>query len=267
MRTHSRITQVRVHSKVTRKVGLCGLQRDRAATELHARAVLAHVHLGREPSERFGHPRLVRRAPERSVARRLELGLPYPQFRLGQRLRPVFRGLRDTQGHSSVLGIRGGRDQRHREFSPVWSAQLESGLALPGGLEVDLKFWRLEFEGTGASVISPAVLYDVGLVSLSIRYFVWFGAVNGVTQSAFGRAGIALGGSWATYVGGGGGTGSDYLDVQQNVPAGFWFAMAGVSRQLGWRQRLIADYVHRYEWGGASTYIQDKFSLGYELRL
>jgi hypothetical protein len=82
-----------------------------------------------------------------------------------------------------------------------------------------------------------------------------------------GRITRLIGDAWSAWVGGGGGTGVDYMELHGGPLGHFAFGWAGLAHDFGWRHRLTFDYVFRSESAGGSSFQQHNLLAGYELRL
>ena len=141
-------------------------------------------------------------------------------------------------------------------YSPVWSVHVEPGFAFSNGLVVRLKYWRLQFTGTGAHVLSPSLTCHLGRWTLHGRYYLSFDDVRGVGHTAVVKAAVRVAGRWTFQLGDGGGTRADFIVPRESDTDRRLLGLAGVWLELGWRHRVQLDYVFRHETAGSASYVE-----------
>ncbi len=166
-------------------------------------------------------------------------------------------------GGWSLSGTLGGTPRA--SFSPELSAALEAGVGLDFGLEVFLKYWRIQFPAGGAHVLAPRLFYYLGPLLWDLRYYFSFKDEGGLGHAVLGRV------TWYTwrvspFLGAGRGDTNDYLELRHTGTELFWLIWAGIGVDLGSTSRVIADYVYRYEEASRIPMTLHQFTLRYEIR-
>lgn len=157
------------------------------------------------------------------------------------------------------------------DFSPIYTAAIEPGFIFKFGLELYLRYWRIEFEESGVHVISPALVYTLGPARFYFRYYHGIDDDPDIAQSnaylgklTFYIKSISLSG------GGGYGDRTDYLEIDQMERDEYWLVTGGIGWQIHWRHGLMFDYVYRNEIAESLAlevhYTQHQYLLGYKLR-
>ncbi|MFA6034064.1 MAG: hypothetical protein WC889_14285, partial [Myxococcota bacterium] len=148
-----------------------------------------------------------------------------------------------------------------------WTAQFEVGYGFKAGFEAYLRYQRIQFKGVpGANVILPMLIYYVGPMAFSARYFLSIDDTGKVTQAAIGKVQYYLGDRLEFYLGGGGGNHADYLDLRGYDTQYFWTIIAGVWWNITWQHRLMFNYTFRDEEAGGQSYLQNYLITGYQVR-
>lgn len=152
------------------------------------------------------------------------------------------------------------------QFSPQWTAQVEPGYAFAFGLELYLKYWRLQFAQGGAHVISPAFYYGLGRFGFYSRCYFAIDDQRGPTLALMSKISLRPGPPWQLFLGGGFGDRSEYLEPRQVDLSGSAFAVAGASWDLHWRHRFLLEVLLRRETSDQQIYLEAQTALGYRLR-
>jgi hypothetical protein len=166
-------------------------------------------------------------------------------------------------GRWSLSGTLGGT---HRaSFSPELSAALEAGVRLDFGLELFLKYWRIQFPSGGAHVLAPRLFYYLGPLLWDLRYYLSFKDEGGLGHAVLGRV------TWyvsrlSPFLGAGRGDTNDYMELRHTGTELFWLIWAGIGVDVGSTSRVIADYVYRYEEASQIPMTLHQFTLRYEIK-
>lgn len=134
------------------------------------------------------------------------------------------------------------------DFLPTFTAQIEPGWVFDFGLEVYLKYWRLQFENDGVNVLSPAAIYYIGPAMFYLRYYLGIDDDPNIdpSNSLIGKAMLTFA-PISFWAGGGIGDRADYLELDNTSNDGYWMLMAGIGWQIHWRHNLAFDYIYREE--------------------
>lgn len=150
-------------------------------------------------------------------------------------------------------------------FYPELVAAVEPGVVIkPWSLELSTRVWRMNFDQSGATVLSPgAVLYQGPLV-LALRGYAGVDDDGVWSGSGIARAGWTVAEAFHLWGGVGGGSRTDYIQlVRAQDVSGFGLLLAGASWQVTWRHHLRLDYLLRLEQAGGSALQLHQLSLGY----
>jgi len=157
------------------------------------------------------------------------------------------------------------------DFSPLWTGTIEPGWIFKFGLEVYLRYWRIQFEESGVHVISPALVYTLGPAQLYFRYYHGIDDDPEIDQSNayIGKLTFFIK-SFSLSGGGGYGDHTDYLEIDNMERDEYWLIMAGVGWQIHWRHGVMLDYIYRNEIAESLAlevhYTQHQYLLGYKVR-
>lgn len=152
-------------------------------------------------------------------------------------------------------------------FAPALTAFVEPAVELTSALLVHLRYWRLSFEDGGAHILAPALELTVGPVSVEARYYLGLEDGGEVTHAGLLRGRWELTPEVTLELGGGAGTGTDYLTARDEPADGHWLGLIGLRWAPSWRHRVMVGYVHREEKVGAETLARHELTLAWELRL
>jgi hypothetical protein len=151
-------------------------------------------------------------------------------------------------------------------FSADVSAWLEPAVQLAEPLWARVRAWRLSYADAGAWVVAPGLSLDVGAWGLDARYYLGLDDGGGATHAALARARWTRG-ELTLELGGGGGTGADYLEVSRaaTTTEGHWLGLAGLACSPSWRHALRATYTLRHE-TAAVALVRHEASLAWSAR-
>ena len=129
------------------------------------------------------------------------------------------------------------------DFSPVWAVQIQPAYRFDNGLQLRLKYWRMQFKELGSNIISPRASMYLGPFFYDLRYFLTIDDNGDVGNSGLGKV-MYFFHQFSVHVGAGVGDRTDY--IYQELPDGnvdrFWLVLAGVGWQFHWRHRIALDY-------------------------
>lgn len=161
-----------------------------------------------------------------------------------------------------------------QKFLPIFSIKLEPSYTFPFGLKLYFMVWRLQFEGGGATVLSPALTYGIWRLGFYFRYFLGFADDGSVGHTAMGKIMFTIFKWWGVYFGAGVGNKPEYITETQGIATDFfWSLMAGMRFNIGLRHTIMFDYIFRSEEANLGTFgaqepnfRQHQFLLGYQFR-
>jgi hypothetical protein len=165
-----------------------------------------------------------------------------------------------------TLRAAGGLSVRPR-YSPNWAIRIEPVLRVVPGVELGILFWRLDFQNSPASVVSPSILFESGRWNVVGRYYLTVRDDSTTAHAGFAKLGFRIAWPWTAFVGGGAGNRTDYLELRGDPNAELhWTLVAGISWQMNWRFRILLDWMFREERSGPARFRQNRLGLAWETR-
>ncbi len=152
------------------------------------------------------------------------------------------------------------------DFSPNWSAQIEPGYIFDFGLELYLKYWRIQFENEGIHVITPGLIYYFSMFMIYPRYYMSIDDAGDIAHSGMLKLGIFPIDYLSFFVGAGLGDKTEYLEPRRGELDYYYFILAGAAWNINWRHKLMFDYIYRNEKTDTQRYIHHHFMLGYSVK-
>ncbi|WP_373049602.1 hypothetical protein [Vulgatibacter sp.] len=147
-------------------------------------------------------------------------------------------------------------------FSPDWNAFAELGMQAGGGFWLYLRYWHLDFSGSGVEVLSPAVAWARDGVAASLRIWRGFESGRDPSLAALAQASWSVAGAFEFTAGIGGGDRADYLRVQDVAVERHVIALGGVGYGLDESWQLRADWLGRWESAGGDRVQRNEMLLG-----
>ena len=134
------------------------------------------------------------------------------------------------------------------DFSPVWAVQVQPCYRFDNGVQLRLKYWRMQFKELGSNIFSPRASMYLGPFFYDVRYFLTIDDNGDVGNSGLGKV-MYFFHQFSVHVGAGVGDRTDY--IYQELPDGkvdrFWLVLGGIGWQFHWRHRISFDYSYRNE--------------------
>jgi len=150
-------------------------------------------------------------------------------------------------------------------FSPAWTVQGEVGYGFKFGLEIYLKYWRIQFKNGGAHVISPALVYNLKRWVFTVRYYLGIDDKKGIGHAGMLKVSCNVTSPLSIYLGGAVGNRAEYIEPFENESELFYSLFIGAVGKITWRHQLTFDYTFRVDQTSSRLYRQHKFTLGYQV--
>jgi len=156
------------------------------------------------------------------------------------------------------------------DFSPSLYGIIEPGWGFDFGLELYLRYWRMQFEQYGVNVIS--VIYTIDPVSFYVRYYRGYDEdpVIDPSNSILGKFTYTILELVSLSIGAAYGDGADYLKIDDIKRKGYYLILGGIGWQINPLHSLALDYEYRDEASENDrvdiTYFQHQFALSYTVR-
>ncbi|MBA2661677.1 MAG: tetratricopeptide repeat protein [Bradymonadaceae bacterium] len=160
----------------------------------------------------------------------------------------------------------GGAYTLNPRFSPLWNAYVEPGFVFEGGLELGLRFWRIEFEQAGINVLNPGVVKYLGPWLFDARYYLGIESGQSLRHSVLGRTGYFFHDDLHVYLGAGLANHADYLEGRQISHEYGLIGLSGIEFGFSQRLHMLVDYQYRHEAASERVLGQHRITAGLRTR-
>jgi tetratricopeptide (TPR) repeat protein len=152
------------------------------------------------------------------------------------------------------------------DYSPWLTFQIEPSVRFYSGVELFLKYWRMQFKDAGINILSPRLSYYAGPFFLDMRYYLSITDDGDIGNAVLGKL-MAFIVNFHLYGGAGIGDRTDYIyqQVDKAQTDRFWTLMGGAGWRFGWRNLITFDYVYRNEKAAQTMLHIHQLMLGYRV--